>query len=414
MFSDMIFLLCILSLTSFLFGYVLDKKIKMPWMFSVLLLGIFIAPFSLFSETVNSKEFEFLSQLGMMGFLFLIGLNLNLSKIKELGGYIILASLTLNLIEGLTIASILYYFFPSDVSNSFTIAIIVGLGFGTIGEVVLLAILMEFHIEDTDFGQITLGMGVFDDIIEITLIALVAFLPELQSSGKSENLVNPVFLILNLVGLIIVLFINVKLGKKIKTFIVNKKKLPPFVIPFIILTILYLYITFASLASEVMNLVGAIFAGVAVKAILPEKIMEKQGDALKYAISFVISPIFFFSMGYKISLFAILIAPVLVLMIISITLSTRILGSIVIFRKKLGSSKNSALLGLGICTKFSTSIIILTILFTSGLLSQFMFSVLMAAFIIMKPIIIIGYSRGVSSIASTIKVKEKNGYESKK
>jgi hypothetical protein len=46
-----------------------------------------------------------------------------------------------------------------------------------------------------------------------------------------------------------------------------------------------------------MSLIGAIFAGIAVKARIPEKMMENQEKALRYSIMFVISPAFFFSMG---------------------------------------------------------------------------------------------------------------------
>lgn len=404
-FSSIIFFLFILSITALLLGYVSHKTIKMPWMFSLLILGIFLAPFSLFSDIVHSEEFVFLSQFGMMGFLFLIGLNLNLKKIKTLGGYIILSTLTLALIEGLTVASILYFFFPADVSNSFLIAFIVGLGFGTIGEVVLLAILMEFKVEQTEFGQITLGMGVFDDIIEIMVISMVSLLPALNAPDGTNIPVSPFFLILNLLIMIVITFVNIKLGKKIQLFIVKKKKMPPFVITFLILATLFLYVVLASLTSEIMSLVGAIFAGVAVKAMIPEKIMEKQGKALIYTIMFVISPAFFFSMGYKISLFALLIAPLLIIIFVLISLGIRISGSTLIFSKKLESPKKAALLGVGLCSKFSTSIIILTILHTSGFLSSFMFSVLMGTFLLMKPIVVVIYSRGIPSLISTPEVE---------
>jgi hypothetical protein len=85
-------------------------------------------------------------------------------------------------------------------------------------------------------------------------------------------------------------------------------------------------------------------------------------------------------------------------MFVLITLSTRIPISTIIFRKKLESAKKAALLGVGTCAKFSTSIIILTILYTSGFLSLFMFSILMGSFLLLKPIIAILYSKGVSSI----------------
>ncbi|MGQ4873085.1 MAG: cation:proton antiporter [Promethearchaeia archaeon] len=366
--------------------------------------------FLVFSDIVNSYEFKFLSQWGMMGFLFLIGLNLDLKKIKKVGGYIVFATLSLALTEGLTVAFILYYFFPNDVSNSFIIALIVGLGFGTIGEVVLLAILMEFNVEKTEFGQITLGMGVFDDIVEILLISMVTvLLPAINpTDGKSGcPVVNPLFLILNLVAMIIITIINIKLGKRIQSIIQKNKNIPPFIVPFLILSTLYLYVVLSSLNSETMGLIGAIFAGIAVKAMIPEKMMKKQGNALRYAFMFLISPIFFFSMGYKISLITLLVAPLVIVMFVLISVIIRVSGSTLIFRKRLGSTKEAALLGVGVCAKFSTSIIIITILYTSGCISQYIFSVLMGAFLLMKPLIVIVFARGVSSVIA----KKKNEIE---
>lgn len=254
LFSSIIFLLFILSATALTFGFLLHKKIKMPWMFSVLILGKILAPFSLFSEIVNSEEFSFLSTLGLMGFLFLTGLNIDLKKIKAVKGYIVLSTFSLILAEGVSIAMILYYLFPADVSNSLIIAFVIGLGYGRIGEAVLLAILMEFKEEHTDFGQITLGISVFDDIFEILLIGLLPFLLTLKSQGGvSAAPVNPLFLILNLIGMIILTIINVKFGKKIQSFIAKKKKLTtiPFIIPFVILSTLFLLFRYQVLPPKI-------------------------------------------------------------------------------------------------------------------------------------------------------------------
>ncbi len=408
---DLLLVLFILGIVVLTLGVLLEKTIKMPWMFSLVIFGMIISPFNFFPETVNSPEFKFISQLGMLGFLFLIGLNLNLEKIKKLGGYILFTTISLALTEVTIIAMIIYFFFPADVSYSLPIAILVGYGFGTIGEVVLLAILMEFKIEHTKFGQITLGTGVFDDIIEIFLLASLAVLPELSANSEVSNISNFLFVLINLGSLILLLFINIKIGKRLKSYLKEKSnKLPSYIMPFMILSVLFLYCVFGGITSENLGFVGAVFGGIAIKAMLPERMLEKHHNLIRYGFMFIISPAFFFSMGYHISLFAILVAPLLIIGIVAISLSVRVSGSTLIYRKILGT-KEAALLGVGLCAKFSTSIIILTILYNSGLLSEFMFSVLMGAFLIMKPIIVIIYSKGVSKYLAP-KVKNeliKNG-----
>ena len=97
-------------------------------------------------------------------FLFTIGVDLDLEKIRQMGKFIILGDILLTLAEGLLLGLLFYFVYPDFVNHSFLVAMIAGVAFGTVGEVILLAILKEFKLEHTKFGQLALGIGVFDDI----------------------------------------------------------------------------------------------------------------------------------------------------------------------------------------------------------------------------------------------------------
>ena len=50
------------------FGNLINKYLRMPWMFTVVMFGIFISAFGLFQDTFQSSNFLFLSKIGMLFF----------------------------------------------------------------------------------------------------------------------------------------------------------------------------------------------------------------------------------------------------------------------------------------------------------------------------------------------------------
>ncbi|MEL7659194.1 MAG: cation:proton antiporter, partial [Bacillota bacterium] len=145
-----IFLLLISTyLVIITFGSLFSKYLKLPWMFTVVIYGIVLSIFGVFQDVFQTEQFKLLSQLGMLFFLFTIGLELNLREIKRLGKAIVFGNLALVFTEATLLALLFYFFFPSYVSNNFFVAFIAGLAFGTVGEVLLMAILKEFGVEKT-------------------------------------------------------------------------------------------------------------------------------------------------------------------------------------------------------------------------------------------------------------------------
>lgn len=140
-------------------GYVVNRFLRLPWMFTVVVSGMVFAALGLFSNVFASPGFQLLTQLGMLFFLFTIGMDLDLSRIRELGTHIVVGNILLTLAEGLSLGAFFYLVLPEFVSHSFPVALLAGLAFGTVGEVVLVAILKEFGLEHTRFGQLALGIG---------------------------------------------------------------------------------------------------------------------------------------------------------------------------------------------------------------------------------------------------------------
>jgi Ca2+-transporting ATPase len=372
-------------------------------MITAVLLGMTLSSFGLFSDVIRSTEFQVLSKMGLLFFLFTIGIEIEVEQLRKLGHYITVGFVLLTLTEGLLLAIFFYFAYPEFVSNSFIVALVCGIAFGTIGEVVLLAILEEFELVKTRFGQLALGIGVADDIFEVLALSTIVILPTITSVGVSQSTVWSDLLttILILSGLVFITFLLSKIGKYAQRSL-EKVEGDSFIIPFLIFMVLFSFVSFGLTGAEGMEVVAAIFSGIAIKQVLPEKFVERYKKLIYFVTNIFLGPFFFVSLGGKMSLSSLQSYPLLSLTIIAISLFSRISASYFLFNKLLGK-RQSIIMGIGLTTKFSTSVVSEYILLTVGLIAAPLYTALMAAYIILKPIIIVVFSRGLASIRGEIK-----------
>lgn len=398
---NIILLALITCLVIVTLGYILQKYLRLPWMFTVVVFGMTLSALGIFGETMASDKFHFLARMGMLFFLFMIGLELEFKQIRELGKYIIGGNIILTLTEGFLLALFFYYVFPDFVNNSFWIALIAGIAFGTVGEVILLVLLKEFGLEKTRFGQLAMGIGVFDDIFEILILAIVVALPAVNTA-TTNGLVwkNSLPIIFSLIGILLATFLLILIGKFTRRHLMKLPK-NSFVIPFLIFLIIYAYIYFGANRTENLDVIAAIFSGIAVQRLLPKEYIQKYKHPVYFVGNIFLGPFFFLSLGGKMSFSAVLQYPFLILVIIAISLLSRLTVSYLLFHKLLGK-KQSLVMGVGLTSKFSTSVISENLLFTSGLIALPLYSTIMGAFIVLKPIIIIVFSRFLATTKEII------------
>jgi len=398
---DILLLAIVTYLVIVTIGYAINKYLRMPWMFTVVVLGMVLSGLGLFQGVMESETFRFLSKMGMLFFLSTIGIDLEIEQIRKLGRYIVGGDILLTLTEGLFLALFFYFAFPEFVSHSFLVALIAGIAFGTVGEVVLLAILKEFGLEKTRFGQLALGIGVFDDIFEVLALALVIALPALTAGGAPNTAVqNSVIIVLSLAGIVAATLLLSQVGKFTRRYLESVPS-DSFVIPFAIFMMIFSFIYFGARGFENMGIVAAIFSGVAVKQVLPEKFIQQYKKPVFFVANIFLGPFFFLSLGGTMSLGALLTYPLLILVIITISLFSRLSVSYLLFHKILGK-RQSLVMGVGLTAKFSTSVVSENLLFSSGLIAQPLYSAIMAAFIILKPIIVGVFSRSLAMTKDTI------------
>jgi Kef-type K+ transport system membrane component KefB len=91
------------------FGFLLEKYLKMPWMFSALFLGIIFSSFGLFQVTLKDEAFNVLSTMGMLFLLFMIGFNLEIGQMKRFGKQILKGAILIVGLEAVIVGTLLFF-----------------------------------------------------------------------------------------------------------------------------------------------------------------------------------------------------------------------------------------------------------------------------------------------------------------
>ena len=379
-------LLAVTFAFSLVLGFLLEKYLRMPWMFSALFLGIIFSSLGLFQSTIQEETFIALSTLGMLFLLFMIGFNLEIGEIKRFGKHILKGALMIVGLEASVVGLILFFLFPNEIGNSVLVAFVVALSFATVGEAVLLPILAKYNLLKTKFGQLTLGIGTLDDILEVLTLIMIPFLPIFLPALKIQNFPDPTFVILDLVGIFILTFILAKLASKIKYFLTNNVNFG-FIRPLIILIVFFSFAVVGSFVFDSLAAISAIFGGIVTRSLLPTENFHDDEKIVNFLGYILLSPIFFLGVGASMSFSAVFVYPLMLIVIMVSTFGAKLSGSFVLFHNMLGN-KQSLLLGLGLSVRFSTGLIVQYVLLTSNLITLNLYSALVASAVVMTPIIL--------------------------
>jgi len=385
---DYVFLLIAVTFAFSLgLGFLLEKYLRMPWMFSALFLGIIFSSLSVFQLTLHDSTFNVLSTMGMLFLLFMIGFNLEIGQMKRFGSHILKGAILIVGLEATVVGALLFFLFPAQIGYSPLVAIVVALSFATVGEAVLLPILAKFNLLKTRFGQLTLGIGTLDDILEVLTLIMIPFLPILLPTLNIQGFPDPVFVVLDLIGIFIVTGILVKVASKVKYHLINNVHLS-FIRPLLIMLIFFSFVVLGGFVFESLAAISAIFGGIVARSLLPTENFRSDEKVVNFLGYIVLSPMFFLSVGASMSFESIFVYPLLIIVILVSTLGAKIAGSFVLFRKMLGR-KHSLLLGLGLSVRFSTGLIVQYVLLLSGLITLDLYSGLIASAVVMTPIILV-------------------------
>lgn len=156
----------VLSFASLL-GYVVTK-FKLPLIVAYLLAGVAISLIS-FLNFKDSMILNFLPNMGIAFVLFLIGMELDLREVKSLGKPILITSLTQIIISsfaGFAIAGMLGF-------NQQT-SVYIGLGLSFSSTVVIIKLLLEKKDLTSLYGKLALGISLVEDLVAIGALVILS------------------------------------------------------------------------------------------------------------------------------------------------------------------------------------------------------------------------------------------------
>lgn len=369
---DLILFLSGVFIITFIVGRLLEK-IKIPWIFSALLIGLGLATYNPFKEVTSSSGFSLLAHLGMYFLLFIIGFELDVKKIISSGKFIVKTTLVIIFAEAIIGSILVHYIF----NLSWLISGLLSLSFATVGEAVLLPILEEFNLVKTRLGQTILGVGTLDDIIEVSTIIIISIILGRLVGHSHFNIGSNLIILLSL---FILVFILSKFGRHFMSF--KYKDIPSFF--FIIIFFIFLFVGLGNLVQSAA--LGALMAGIALRNIIPSKILGFIESEIKTLAYGFLAPIFFLWVGLDVNISYILKYPFLVLLFTFVTYSAKAISSYFVTKKEIGS-KNAVLLGISLCVRLSTSVVIIKLLLENNLIGKEVYSILIGTQIIFKFII---------------------------
>ncbi len=299
--------------------------------------------------------------------LFIIGFEINLSDLKKKSHFILKATLFIILFEAFFGTLLVRLLFGCD----FFVSFLVALSFATVGEGILIPILDEFHMINTNLGQAIIGIGVFDDLFEILALLLTSLV---IGSGLHPHLnLGIIFASLFLLFLLTIGF--TKLKKEGKKF---------YSIPIETLFLLSIFIFFLFLGvgfyADSLPL-ASLLAGVSIRTFIPHKRLELIESEIKTMAYGFFAPIFFAWVGLSMDIKYLMASPLLVLLLVVVSMGAKLLGTYIVGRSQM-NFRRLTVLGIGLSVRLSTSIVIIKLLFDQGIISQGLYSVVVASTII--------------------------------
>lgn len=352
------------------------EKIKQPKVMGEIIGGILLGPSFLgyfFPETFNFlfpihslDLISILSQIGLVLFMFVVGMELDLKIIKKHGSKILFishSSILIPYLLGLLLAHLIFKELGQQNASFLGFAMFMGISMSITAFPVLASIIKEKNINKTYMGTLALSCAAIDDV---TAWFLLAFTISYIQAGSffSGILMLVIGLIVLLVMAIVLKPMLIKIFQKYKKW----KTLSSFMV-------LILF----SLITETIGM-HAVFGGFIAGIIIPDKDNSRNilSNKIEDLSRLVLLPLFFVYSGLKtdISSIAGIKSIGILLMIIVVAVSGKLIGTSIIARITGESWRNSVILGTLMNTRGLMELVVLNIGYDLGILNKEIFSMM--------------------------------------
>ncbi len=364
-----------------IFGY-LCRKIRQPSVVGEIIAGIFLGPsfighffpeFSAFLFPPSSLgNLQFLSQIGLILFMFIVGMELDLNVLKNKAKDAVVvshASIIFPFALGITLSYFLYLnFAPPDI-KFLSFSLFIGIAMSITAFPVLARIVQERGLSKTRIGAIVITCAAADDITAWCILAVVIAIV------KAGSIISAFYTILMAVAYVFIMLRVVKpFLKRLGDKYANKEALSKPVVAIFFITLLL-----SSYATEVISihaLFGAFMAGV----IMPANVrfrnifIEKVDDVS----TVLLLPLFFVFTGLRTQI-GLLDEPYLwkiCAIIIAVAVIGKFLGSAIAARFTGQKWRDSLVIGALMNTRGLMELIVLNIGYDLGVLTPEIFAMM--------------------------------------
>lgn len=363
------------------FGW-LFQQIGQPTVMGEIIAGIFLGPsivgyfFPMFSATLfpvaSLSSLKFLSQIGLMLFMFTVGMELNLSVLKTKARDAVIishASIFIPFTLGMGLAYFMYAKFAPASVGFLSFSLFIGIAMSITAFPVLARILQERNLHKTPIGAMAITCAAVDDISAWCILAAVI------AVAKSGSVVGSLYTI----GLAaIYLLVMLKLVKPyLQTYAANRQSTDA--VDKKTVGIFLLTLVLSCYATELIG-IHALFGAFMVGVIMPDNHGFRQVfvDKTEDVAVILLLPLFFVFSGLRTEV-GLLTSPSLwmvTLLIISIAIIGKFIGSTLTARLVGQPWKDSLMIGALMNTRGLMELVALNIGYDLGLLTPEVFTMM--------------------------------------
>ena len=253
------------------FGWVF-RKIGQPTVIGEIVAGIFLGPslvglyFPEYSGMLFPKEslgnLQFLSQIGLILFMFVIGMELDLKVLKNKANEAVVishASIVIPFALGIGLSYFIYHQFAPEGIEFLSFSLFMGIAMSITAFPVLARIVQERGIHKTKLGTIVITCAAADDITAWCLLAAVIAIVKAGTFASSLYII-----LMAAVYVIVMLFLVKPFLKKVGDLYGNKDNLSKSVVGIFLLTLII-----SSYLTEIIG-IHALFGAFMTGAIMPD------------------------------------------------------------------------------------------------------------------------------------------------
>lgn len=281
----------------------LCKKIGQPTVIGEIVAGIILGPsfvgmhFPEFSAAIfpvqSLGNLQFLSQIGLILFMFMVGMELDMKTLKSKAQDAVVishASIIIPFALGMGLAYFIYSFFAPPGIQFLSFSLFIGIAMSITAFPVLARIVQERGIHKTRLGAIVITCAAVDDITAWCILAAVIAIVKAGSFGSS------IYVILMAVGYVLFMFYGVKpFLKRVGDLYPSRENMSKPIVAIFFLTLIM-----SSYATEMIG-IHALFGAFMAGTIMPDNmkfrniLIEKIEDVALV----LLLPLFFVYTGLR-------------------------------------------------------------------------------------------------------------------